>query len=423
MSITFTPTASGTRTGTFTITDDAGTQATSLSGTGTAPATDALSPLALTFAPQQLTTASTAQTVTLTNSGDVALTLIAAKITTGDFSAVNACGNSLNTHSSCAITVTFQPTTVGPATGTLTITDQYRTQTISLSGTGVAPPGVSLSPTYGITFPATGVGITALSPIVTLTNNGGQPLAIATTTVTGDFAIVPGTNTCPATLAVASACTLQLAFTPTIGGPRTGTLTLTDNSPTSPHTLPLTGTGVDFALTPDGNTTVTTQSGQNAVFPLLLSPATNDPTTQTATVTCTGAPANSTCTVNPSTTTLDAPKTISVTILTGVSTTAQTTLQTTPHHHPALWLTLLLPTGLLALRKRRRRRPGLICILILSSLLATSGCGAGRRIPGSGNSDPTQPNPTTTPAGTYPITVSAISAGLTRAINLTLIVQ
>jgi hypothetical protein len=425
VAITFTPTASGTRTGTFTITDDAGTQTASLSGIGTAPPTDALSPLALTFAPQQLTTASTPQTITLTNSGDVALTSIAAKITTGDFSVVNVCGNSLNPHSSCTISVTFQPTTVGPATGTLTISDTYRTQTISLTGTGVAPPGISLSPTYGITFPATGVGTTAISPIVTLTNNGGQPLTIATTTVTGDFAIVPGTNTCPATLAVSTACTLQLAFTPTAAGPRSGTLTLTDSSPTSPHTLPLTGTGVDFALTPDGNTTVTTQSGKNAVFPLLLSPATNDPTTLTATFACTGAPANSTCTVNPSTTTLDAPKTISVTILTGVSTTVQTIPQAgfqTPHPHPTLWLALLLPTGLLALCKHHRCT-ALICVLVLSSLLATSGCGTGRRIPGSGSSDPTQPSQTATPAGTYPITVSATSAGLTRTINLTLIVQ
>ncbi len=422
VSITFTPTASGTRTGIFTITDDAGTQTASLSGTGTAPATDTLSPLALSFGPQQLTTASAPQTITATNSGDVALTSIAAQITTGDFSVVNACGNSLNPHASCAITVTFQPTIVGPATGTLTLSDQYRTQTIPLTGTGVAPPGVSLSPTTGITFPATGVDITALSPIVTLTNNGGQPLAITTTTVTGDFAIVPGTNTCPASLAVAAACTLQLAFTPTTGGPRTGTLTLTDNSPSSPHTLPLTGTGVDFALTPDGATTVTTQSGQNAVFPLLLSPATNDPTTLAATFACTGAPPNSTCTINPSTTTLDAPKTISVTILTGVSTTAQTIPQTAPHQHPTLWLALLLPTGLLTFCKHRRR-PGLICVLALGFLLATSGCGAGRRIPGTSTSDPPQSGQPTTPAGTYTIVASATSAGLTRTINLTLIVQ
>ncbi len=422
VSITFTPTASGARTSTFTITDGAGTQTASLFGTGTAPATDALSAQSLTFGPQQLATSSSPQTITVTNSGDVALTLIAAQVITGDFSVVNACGNSLNAHATCSISVTFQPTAVGPATGTLTVTDQYRTQTLSLTGTGVAPPGVSLSPTTAINFPDTGVGITAVSPIVTLTNNGGLPLAISSTTVTGDFAIVPGTNTCPATLGIAAACTVQLAFTPTAAGPRTGTLTLTDNSPTSPHTLPLTGNGVDFSLTPDGNTTVTTLSGQNAVFPLLLSPAANTPPTLTAAFTCIGAPANSTCTVNPSTTTLAAPATISVTILTGVATTAQTTPQTSAHPHRILWLALLLPITLLT-RYPRRRIPHLICVLALGFLLASSGCGAGRRIPGSGNSDPTQSSQTATPAGTYTIVASATSAGLTRTINLTLIVQ
>lgn len=418
VSITFTPTASGTRTGTFIITDDAGTQTASLSGTGTAPATDALSAQSLTFGLQQLTTSSPPQTITLTNSGDVALTLIAAQITNGDFSVVNTCGNSLNAHASCSVSVIFQPESVGPITGTLTISDQYRTQPISLSGTGVAAPGVSLSPAFGINFPATGVGVTALSPIVTLTNNGGLPLAITNTTVTGDFAIVPGTNNCGATLAVGAACTLQLAFTPTVGGPRTGILTFTDNSPISAHTLSLTGTGADFALTPDGNTTVTTQSGQNAVFPLLLSPAANVPGTLTAIFTCTGAPANSTCTVTPSSTTLDAPKTISVTVLTGVANTSQAAR----HQNRTLWLVLLLPTALLVLRKSRPL-PRLICTLALSCLLASSGCGAGRRIPGSDNSDPTQPGQTITPAGTYTIVASATSAGLTRTISLTLIVQ
>ncbi len=81
----------------------AGTQTVALSGVGTSPATDALSPLALAFAPQQLNTASVMQQVTLMNSGDVALTLIAAQIMAGDFTVVNSCGNSLNGHSSCSI--------------------------------------------------------------------------------------------------------------------------------------------------------------------------------------------------------------------------------------------------------------------------------------------------------------------------------
>ena len=67
------------------MTDDAGTQTASLSGTGDSPATDALSPLTLSFAAQQLTTASAVQQVMLTNNGDAALTLIAAQITSGRF--------------------------------------------------------------------------------------------------------------------------------------------------------------------------------------------------------------------------------------------------------------------------------------------------------------------------------------------------
>ena len=191
VAIVFTPTASGVRSGTFTITDDSGTQTASLGGIGTSPATDALSPLALTFAPQQITTASAAQQITLTNNGDLPLTLIAAQITSGDFTVVNACGNSLNPHSACSMNVAFQPKNVGLLTGVLSVSDQYRTQTIALNGTGLAPPGVSLAPFATVTFPATGVGITTAAQTVTLTNNGGIPLLVQGIAITGDFVIVP----------------------------------------------------------------------------------------------------------------------------------------------------------------------------------------------------------------------------------------
>ena len=251
------PTASGSRSGTFSVTDDAGTQTALLNGIGTLPATDALSPLALTFAAQQLSTASGSQQVMLTNSGDVPLTLIAAQITSGDFTVVNACGNSLNAHSSCALNVAFQPKSVGAITGVLNVSDQYRTQTISLNGTGVAPPGVSLSPVSTISFPATGVGVTAAAQTVTLTNNGGVALVVRSIVATGDFAIVSGSNTCGTTVAAGTACTMEVAFTPTVGGPRSGTLTVTDDAASSPQTLSLTGSGVDFTLNPNGSTSLT----------------------------------------------------------------------------------------------------------------------------------------------------------------------
>src|SRR5262249_22315439 len=149
--------------------------------------------------------------------------------------------------------------------------------------------GVSLAPFSTVTFPSTGVGITSAAQTVTLTNNGGVPLLVQSIVIAGDFVIVPGSNSCAGTVAVSAACTMQVAFAPTAGGPRAGTLTVTDNAPSSPQSLSLVGSGVDFTLDPDGGTSVTTTSGQNAVYPLLLSSAAN--VTGTVSFSCTGAPA------------------------------------------------------------------------------------------------------------------------------------
>jgi hypothetical protein len=422
VAITFTPTASGAHTGAFTITDGVGTQTASLTGIGTTPATDALSASALTFATQQLTTVSVPQQITLTNSGDVALTLISAQIPGSDFTVANACGNSLNPHSTCAIDVSFQPQVIGRVTAQLLIADQYRTQTVALSGTGIAPPGVSLSPLFNLAFPTTGVGQTSPPQTVTLTNNGGLPLSLESTTLTGDFSILPGSDTCSTTLPVANACTLQLIFSPTTGGARTGTLTITDSAPRSPQVLHLTGDAVDFALIPDGDTTVTIASGQNAVFPILFTSSTALPTT----FTCGGTPLNATCNVTPASIAAAGSTTVSVTILTGILTASLVPSldlhQDDSGQNPALWLASLLPLGLLALR--RARLPRLACLLLLCGLIfLPTGCGTGRQLPSSGSTGTSSGQTPITPAGTYPIVVSATSAGLTRTINLTLIVR
>jgi hypothetical protein len=383
-----------------------------LTGSGVLPATDALAPASLAFAPQQLGTSSTAQHVTLTNTGDVALTLIAAQIASGDFVAVNSCGNSLAAHSSCSVDVIFQPKSVGPAAGALTLSDQYRSQSVALSGMGVAPPGVSLSPLFGMSFAATGVGLSSAPQTVTLTNNGGLPLSIATVAVSGDFAIVPGRNTCGSMLAVGDACTMQLIFQPTAGGARSGSLTISDTAPTSPQTMSLTGSGVDFTLATNGPSSLTTTSGQNAVFPLLF---TSGPAVAGTPVSlaCSGAPANSTCKVSPSSVTVDGnATTVSVTVLTGVSGSAS--LSATQGR--ILWATLLSPFAVLALRRRRLAAAVIVCVLLVAS-----GCGSGRLIPSPGG--PGGGSGAVTPAGSYNIVVTATVAGLAKTVNLTLVVQ
>ena len=411
LSITFTPTAQGTRTGALTVVDDAGTQIANLSGTGTAPATDLLSTSALSFSPQQLGTTSAPQQVTLLNNGDDALILIAASVI-GDFTVVNACGASLPGHSSCTFSVEYVPKTRGSESGTLTVADVARSQTVALNGLGLAPPGVSLSPS-SLTFAALGVGLTSPTETLTLTNNGGVPLSLTSLTLTGDFAVAA--NTCAAALAPAAVCTLQIAFTPTVAGPRTGSVTLTDNAVNSPQTAALTGEAIDFTLTVAGPSAASIASGQTASYLLLLSSAANLP--GNAVFTCSGVPVNASCTVSPSTTALGAPNgtTLTVALTTGESSSAALA-------HPAVLLcAAFLPLSLLLFTRTRRRTR----IALLTLLLAAAGCATGRTIPGdTGNgSGGSGPNPIVTPSGTYALTVAASSAGFVRSVNLTLTVQ
>jgi len=410
--IVFAPAASGVRTGSFTIQGDNGALTATLSGNGVLPATDTIAPVSLHFADQQLGTTSAVQRVVLTNTGDEALTLISATAT-GDFVAVNSCGNSLAGHSSCSIGVLFQPKILGSATGTLIVSDQNRSQSVALSGTGIAPPGVSLSPLFGMSFTATGVGLVSAPQVVTLTNNGGVPLAISTVALSGDFAVVPGSNTCGDTLAIAAACTMQIVFRPTAGGTRQGALTITDSALNSPQTLPLTGPAVEFALASNGPASVTISNGQNAVFPLLFTSGPAVAGTQVS-LTCTGAPANSTCNITPSSLSLDGnATTVSVTVLTGVPNISASHLQ-----ERVFWSVLLLPAGLIVLRRRRLSAAALLCVLIVAG-----GCGSGRLIPSSGGPGSGGGSGTVTPTGSYNILVTASSAGLTRSVNLTLTVQ
>ncbi len=279
LSVLFHPAALGSRSGSVTIVDTLGTQIATLSGVAVAPPTDALSSISLSFPTTEVGAISSPQQLILTNAGDVPLTLIATSVTqassgNADFSATNSCGNSLAAHSACAVTIAFNPHTVGLATATLSVSDEFRSQTVTLSGIGIAPPGISLLPATTVTFPATGVSATSAPQLLTLTNNGGLPLLIQSITLTGDFALAATGGTCGVALSPGTACTVAVVFTPMTSGLRSGSLSIVDNAPASQtapqagvQTVPLTGTAIDFALAADGPTTLTVANGKVAAFP------------------------------------------------------------------------------------------------------------------------------------------------------------
>lgn len=416
LSITFTPTASGTRNGTLSITDSIGTQTAVLSGTGNAPATDTVSPLSRTFGQQAVGTLSSPLQVTLTNSGDTTLTLIAASSSSSEFAVANGCGPSLAGHTTCAISVSFAPSAIGTRTATLTVSDAFRTQSIALTGTAVAPAGVSLTPT-SLAFGTVGVGLSAAPQTVTLTNNGGLPLTISSVTADGDFTVAA--TTCGASLAPAQACTATLVFLPKAPGARTGSLIIADNASSTQQTVALTGTGIDFALTSTGPTSATlTGASGSATFPLQLSSMAG--VTTTAALTCSGAPAHATCTITPSSATLGSTINVSAVVETGLATAALGHSRDAIgwQHNTEFALALMFP-GLLFVRRKRVRI--ILPALLYALMIGISGCGTSRTIPSSTTGTGTTATPT--PAGTYNLTVSATSAGITHSVPLTVTVQ
>ncbi|HKS97443.1 MAG TPA: choice-of-anchor D domain-containing protein, partial [Terriglobia bacterium] len=165
----------------------------------------------------------------------------------GDFAQSNNCGTSLPAGGSCAINVTFAPTSVGARTGALTIADNAAgsPHAVSLTGTGTAP-AVNLAPS-SLTFSSQTVGTSSAAQTVTLTNTGSAPLNVASITASGDFS---QTNNCATSIAAGGSCAINVTFTPAATGSRTGTLTITDNAPDTPQSAGLSGSGTAASTNP-----------------------------------------------------------------------------------------------------------------------------------------------------------------------------
>jgi hypothetical protein len=259
VNVTFTPTATGTRTGSFLITDQASNspQTVSLTGTGSSgTVTITVTPAMETFAAQALNTTSASKAVTVKNTGTASTTISIAPAT-GDFAQTNGCGSLLGAAASCTINVTFTPTAIGTRTGSIMITDQASNspQSVSLTGTGVAQ--VTLSPTT-LAFGNEAVGSTTAAKIVTMTNNLSTTLSGISFSAGTNYSAVAGTTTpCGATLASKAHCTISVTFSPTTTGSLPGTLTVMDSANNSPQMATLSGTGtapVVITVTPASET-------------------------------------------------------------------------------------------------------------------------------------------------------------------------
>lgn len=251
ISVTFTPSAAGSRTASLNLADDAtgSPQSVALSGTSST-IVFTLRPGAITFPVITVGSSSGAVTVTVTNIGIASATISSIAIggaNPTDFPiGSKTCGTTLAASASCTVNVSFTPKANGIRTATLLLTDTAAgsPQAVPLTGTAQsATQNLIFSPT-SLVLGSVNLGALAVSP-VSVTNYGTNPVTFTSASISGanpsDFAIA--SSNC-SVLASTSSCAIYIAFRPAASGLRSAILVVQDNAPGSPQSVPLFGTGV-----------------------------------------------------------------------------------------------------------------------------------------------------------------------------------
>jgi hypothetical protein len=156
ISVAFSPTATGVRSGSLTITDSdpGGPQIVVLSGIGIPAGSGSVSvsPMSLNFPSVRVGSISASLSATITNA--TPSSVILKIVVTGDFAQSNNCPAALPPGAACAITVTFTPTAVGSRGGSVAIqgvavldSGSSSSLSISLAGTGAALGSLGLAVT------------------------------------------------------------------------------------------------------------------------------------------------------------------------------------------------------------------------------------------------------------------------------------
>jgi len=122
------------------------------------------------------------------------------------------------------------------ATQSYTVSILAEPDTLTLS-----PPNLSFVPQL--------IGVLSSAQPETVTNTGTSAVVIDSVALTGtNAADFSQNNTCVASLAAGANCVINVTFTPSQMGPRVASITITDNTAGSPHSVSLSGMGLTSGL-------------------------------------------------------------------------------------------------------------------------------------------------------------------------------
>jgi len=436
LDLAFSPTDLGQRTSVLSISDNAtgSPHTVALAGIGTSAALTVNS-TALAFGPQTLAVAAPAQSTTITNSGGSAIQISGIGISgpnASDFAQANNCPELVNPGTQpCVMQVTFTPKGGGPRSAAIFVADSApdSPQVIALSGTGLVPAlqfGAA-SPTFGPQL----VGMASAAKTVNLQNVGNGGLMISQVGITGanatDFS---ASNNCGKMLVPRGVCVVQIVFKPIVAGAPTALLQVVDNAPDSPQSVQVSGAATDFEIgaAGGGGLAAAVSAGDTATYDLQVTP--EGGFKGQVQLECDGAPAETSCAVNPATVNVNgsAQARFEVTVKTQGAGMAPVLVKMRRDWWGVAALVILVMAwcvgvGVWCLLGRRRVLVEAFgCAAVLGVVLIVAGCGGGGSLSSSGGGPPSSAG-TPTPAGSYTLTVTGSSGGVSRKVSLTLAVQ
>ena len=245
LSVVFAPTATGSISGSMTLTSDAsnGSMTVSLLGLGMAAGQLSESPGSLSFGSVLIGNNQTLPE-TLTNVGNSSLTISQANATGVGFTVSGlslpltlAVGQSTN------FNVVFAPQASGTVNGNVALVSDAINSPLNLpvSGTGLAQGSLSANPA-SVNFSNVVVGNNQSIP-ETLTNSSGSSVTITQAVATGAGFSISGLNL-PVTLAGGQSTTFNVVFTPQSAGSVSGNLAVVSNASNPTLNIPLAGSAV-----------------------------------------------------------------------------------------------------------------------------------------------------------------------------------